>query len=104
MKTLRLALLVCLWATAAAAYAPQFTSNGTPIRRTDAANVKFLVNQAVAPGMLNSQGGVMIQTGSDPAAALQAAAIAWSSVPTSMVKFAAIETTSALSTATSKRI
>jgi hypothetical protein len=96
MKIRRSALLVCLWAGSAAAYAPQFTSTGTPIRRTDAANVKFLVSQAVAPGMLNSQGGVIIQTGSDPAAALQAAAIAWSSVPTSIVKFAAIEATSAV--------
>ncbi|HTM48002.1 MAG TPA: matrixin family metalloprotease [Bryobacteraceae bacterium] len=96
MKIRRSAVLVCMLAAAAEAYAPQFTSNGTAIRRTDAANVKLMVNQAVAPGMLNSQGSVMIQTGSDPAAALQAAANAWSSAPASIVKFAPIETTPAV--------
>ena len=93
---MRLLLLTGVLAATANAYSPQTTSNGSPLRRTDAANVKFLVDQAIAPGVANADGAAMITADSDPLAALQAAADAWSNVSTSVVKFAPLETTSAV--------
>jgi hypothetical protein len=96
MSGIRLLLLTCLLAGATSAYSPQITSKGSVIRRTDAANVRFLVNQSVAAGALNADGAAMITADSDPLAALQAAADAWSNVSTSAVKFAPLEITSAI--------
>jgi hypothetical protein len=81
MNLMRTALL-CFFAAAASAYSPQTTSTGIPLRRTDATNVKFLVNV---------NGAALITAGSDPMPALQAAANTWSNVPTSTVKFAPLE-------------
>src|SRR5947209_14902462 len=86
--------LACLVAAAASAYSPQTTSNGSPLRRTDAANVRFLINQAIAAGVANADGAAMITADSDPIAALQAAANTWSSLGSSTVRFAPLETAS----------
>src|SRR5258706_12052575 len=84
---MRILLLACLLAASAFAYSPQTTSNGSPLRRTDASNVKFLVN---------TDGAAKITSGGDTMAALQAAANNWSSIPTSTVRFAPLEMTSAV--------
>ena len=94
MSSMRLLLITCLLAGSTRAYSPQTTSNGNPLRRTDASNVKFLVNQAIAAGAVNADGAAMITADSDPLAALQAAADAWSHVSSSTAKFAPLETTS----------
>jgi hypothetical protein len=93
MRTL---LITCLLASAAGAYTPEATSTGVPLRRTDVTGVKFLINQGVAAGILNADGAVMITADSDPVAALQAAAATWSNVPNSLVKFAPLDTTTAV--------
>lgn len=75
-------LLAFSLAFAAMAYSPVRTSTGIPLRRTDAATIRFFVNTAGAP--------------SGSMAALQAAADAWSSIPTSTVKFLPLELSSAV--------
>jgi len=72
--------LVCVLVSAAMAYSPVRTSTGNPLHRPDAEAIRFFVNTDGAPA-----GSV---------AALQAGAEAWSSIPTSVVKFLPIESTS----------
>src|SRR5258708_5920063 len=93
---MRLFLLACLVASSADAYSSQTSANGRPLRWTDATNLKFLINQAVAAGITNADGAAMITADSDPIGALQAAAATWSNIPASIVKFAPLETTPAV--------
>ena len=72
-------LLACLLVSAAMAYSPVRTAAGNPLHRTDAGAIQFFVNTEGAPA-----GSI---------AALQAAAEAWSSIPTSVVKFLPLEST-----------
>jgi hypothetical protein len=93
---MRLFLAVCLSVSALPAYTPWMTSSGVPLHRTDATNILYLVNQSTAAGMKNADGNVIITADSDPMKALQAAATAWSSVPTAAVRFQPLQTTSAV--------
>ena len=65
------------------------------------ANVKFSRQSkpVAAQGAVNADGAAMITADSDALAALQAAADAWNSVSTSAVKFAPLETSSAVNNA-----
>jgi hypothetical protein len=74
-------LLVTVLAAAALGYSPELTPEGRRLRRADVTGIKFQVNGNGAPA--------------DARAALQAAADAWSAVPTSTVKFLPIEATTA---------
>ena len=82
---MRRILLACLAVSAAMAYTPSTTSNGIALHRVDATSVKFVVN---------SEGAAAIGSDADLIASLQAAAGAWSGIPTSTVKFSAIVPTS----------
>ena len=82
------AALLILCGTGAPAYVRFQTSDGSPYYRTDYAGITIRVNQAVAPGMTNSKGEIIITSDSDPLAALQAALTTWSNVPGSAVRFA----------------
>jgi hypothetical protein len=82
-------LLACVSVSAAMAYSPVRTANGNPLRRTDAEAIRFFVNTDGAPA-----GSI---------AALQAAADAWSSIPTSAVKFLPLESTSGVADPADRR-
>ena len=99
MTSIRPVLLACLMIHMATAYSPETSSSGNPIRRTDASSLKFMVNAFTAAGMSNADGAAIIAAGSDPVAALQAAADSWSNVASSTVKFAPLETTPAINDA-----
>jgi hypothetical protein len=99
----RLLLLASLLAAATGAYSPQTSFTGNPLHRTDGANVKFLVNQAIAAGIVNAEGATMITASSDPMAALQAAASTWSNVQSSTVQFAPLEASSAVNDPTDNK-
>ena len=86
---MRLFLSVCLSVTLLQAYTPWTPGTQNPLHRTDAAGIQYLVNQSTAAGMTNADGNVIITADSDPTKALQAAATAWSSVPTAAVNFPA---------------
>jgi hypothetical protein len=75
-------LLACVSVSAAMAYSPVRTANGNPLHRTDAEAIRFFVNTDGAPA-----GSI---------AALQAAVDAWSSIPTSVVRFLPLESTSGM--------
>jgi hypothetical protein len=66
------------------------------LHRTDAASIQYLVNQSTVAGLKNADGNAVITSDSDPMKALQAAATAWSSIPTAAVTFLALQTTSAV--------
>ncbi len=84
----RLPLGVLLAAVAASAFIRSRTSGGTLLRRADFANIRYIINDQTAPGLMNSTGGFTITPDSDPIAALQAALDAWTNVPTSAAAFA----------------
>jgi uncharacterized protein (TIGR03437 family) len=92
----RLAVLACfwLWAIPSRGFVRNRNASGTPTRRGDAANIRFLVNDQTRPGLTNSSGAVTITADSDPIGALQAALDAWTEVPTSGIVFAALTPTS----------
>ncbi len=69
------------------------TLGGPPLYRSDAAEIRFLVNDQTAAGMRNAEGRLIITPDSDPMAALRAALRAWSDLPSSTVHFAPLETT-----------
>src|SRR5260370_42503173 len=93
---MRLLQAFCLSVSVLHAYTPWTTSNGVPLHRTDAASIQYLVNQSTAAGLKNADGNAVITSDSDPMKALQAAATAWSSIPTAAVSFLPLQTTSAL--------
>src|SRR6266850_7689666 len=103
MSPMQMFLLAGLLASAASAYSPQSSFSGNPLHRTDATNVKFLVNQAVAAGVVNADGAAMITANSDPMAALQAAANTWSNVQSSTVTLAPLEISSAVNDPTDNK-
>jgi hypothetical protein len=92
-----------LCATDAPAYERFLTSDGGTYYRTDYAGLTIRINQAVVPGMMNSNGQAFITSDSDPMAAMQAALATWSGVPGSAVRFAPLRTTSALNDANDRQ-
>ncbi len=74
---------------------PLSTSGGRAYHRTDFAHVRFLVNQAVAPGLRNSSGELVITSDSDPLGAIRAALQTWNGVTSSTARFTLLETTGA---------
>src|SRR5260370_32452362 len=93
---MRLLLAVCLSVSILQAYTLWTTSSGRLLHRTDAASIQYRVNKSTAAGMTNADGNVVITADSDPMKALQAAATAWSSVPSAAVSFLSLQTTSAV--------
>ena len=94
---MRAPLLLCLAASlthVADAYTFRTTAAGTPLRRTDAAGIQYLVNQSTIAGMMNADGAVQITADSDPMAALQSAAASWTNLPKSTVNFLPLQITS----------
>ena len=94
-QTILPALLI-LTAGAAEAYVQATTEGfqaGAGRHRTDTANIQFLVNDQTAAGLTNRDGAPIISAGSDPMAALQAAASRWDSAPDSGLTFAPLTTT-----------
>ncbi|MDQ6698776.1 MAG: matrixin family metalloprotease [Acidobacteriota bacterium] len=82
-------LVVIPSATAYIRYAPL----GAPLTRADFANIHFRVNDAAVAGLTNADGQVFISSNSDATRALKSAIESWSSIPTSAVRFAPLETT-----------
>ena len=78
------------------ACSPFHASDGSPFRRADYAQISVRVNQAVAPGIANSAGNLMITGDSQPLAAFQAALQTWSNAPGSAVRFAPLSATAAI--------
>ena len=75
--------------TPAQAFVRLRIGNGGPaVRRSDATNVQFLINELTAPGLANTQGATIITADSDPLGALQGAMDGWTNVETSNVAFA----------------
>jgi hypothetical protein len=94
---MRLSLLFCLAASLpqfAGAYTFRTTAAGVPLRRTDTANIQYLVNQSTMAGLMNADGNVQITADSDPMTALQSAAASWTNLPNSTVNFLPLQTTS----------
>ena len=94
-QTILPALLI-LTAGAAEAYVQATTEGfqtGNGRHRTDTANIQFLVNDQTAAGLANRDGAPIISAGSDPMAALQAAASRWDNAPDSGLTFAPLTTT-----------
>jgi hypothetical protein len=73
------------------------------IHRSDYANVQFLVNQAVAPGLNNANGSAWITSDSDPLGAIAGALSTWSGIATSALQFAPAGTTAAVNTPTDRQ-
>src|SRR5438094_840648 len=99
MRTACLALLTVLASMCGAQAYVRFTTGpiqtqGSPLIRTDAANIQFLVNTSVAAGATNSEGQTMIAAGSDVSGAIQAAMNTWNGVSTSVARFASPKPTS----------
>ncbi len=69
------------------------SNTGSPLFRVDNAHIKFLVNTTIAPGYANSDGTVMITSGSDPMPALAAAEAAWANVQSAAIGFQPLSVT-----------
>ena len=87
-------LLVGLAALSAQAYVRILTSGGNPLRRTDQANIQFLIHDQAAAGLTNADGETWITAGSDPRAALSAALDNWDRVADADLRFASPTDTS----------
>jgi uncharacterized protein (TIGR03437 family) len=90
---LRAALALCLLLAPASGYIRGRTDRGAPLRRSDANNIRFLVNDRTAAGLTSSGGNFTISPDSDPIAALQAAVDAWNGAASSTVTFAPLALT-----------
>ena len=78
----------------AQAYVRILTSRGNPIRRTDQANIQFMIQEQVVAGLNNVDGEPWITADSDPRAALNAALDNWDRITQADLRFAApVETT-----------
>ncbi|MDQ6705677.1 MAG: matrixin family metalloprotease, partial [Acidobacteriota bacterium] len=75
--------------TAYIRYAPL----GAPLTRADFADIHFRVNDAAVAGLTNADGQVFITPDSHALRALKNAMTSWSSISTSAVRFAPLETT-----------
>ena len=93
MRWFSLPLILFLSAAAAEAYVRQMTPDGLPLFRDDTANIRYLVNDQTAAGLTNDDGGTIITAGSNPMAALQAAASRWNDAPDGNLTFAPLTTT-----------
>ncbi len=71
------------------------TVDGPPLFRTDFEDIQFYVQSLAAPGYANRDGRPVISPTSRPLAALRAALDAWSSVPSSAVRFLPLQPTMA---------
>jgi uncharacterized protein (TIGR03437 family) len=85
------ALALCL---PALANTTLLTGSGAPLFRTDYASVPVLYNNSgLRAGATNASGRIMLTTSSNPVAALQAAANAWSAVDGARIRFAPLSPT-----------
>ncbi len=88
--------LAMMLAPGAAAYIRNFVDNGTPMYRTDFANIQFYLNQNAVPGATNTDGNVMLTPDSDINGAIQAAMNTWNAVTASAARFAPLQSTTLL--------
>ena len=69
--------------------------DGPAHRRSDAANIQFVINDQVAAGMTNADGAVLITPGSDPLGAVNSAIATLNRLQDANFQFAPLQTTSA---------
>ena len=93
--TLVAPLVLALGLSSAQAYI-RYAPFGAPLTRADFANIRFKVNVAALAGLTNADGQVFITPDSHAVRALKNAMASWSSIPTSAVRFAPLETTTAV--------
>ena len=93
MRWFFLPLILFLSVGTSKAYVRQTTPGGASLFRDDTANLQYLVNDQTAAGMTNRDGGTIITAGSNPMAALQAAASRWDDAPDGNLTFAPLTTT-----------
>ncbi|MCB1018638.1 MAG: hypothetical protein KDC27_01865, partial [Acidobacteria bacterium] len=80
---------VLLLAVAAFGYTPDVDAPGQPQgRRQNVENLVFTIDASAAAGQTNSKGQTIITAGSDPVAAIRAAAESWNAIADSRVNFA----------------
>ncbi|MEZ5365824.1 MAG: hypothetical protein R2748_26705 [Bryobacterales bacterium] len=85
-RALQAALLL---AAAAFGYTPDVDAPGQPQgRRQNVENLVFTIDASAAAGQTNSKGETIVTPGSDPVAAIRAAAESWNAIADSRVNFA----------------
>ena len=89
------AVFVVCHAGAAWGYIQNATFQGDSLHRTDFADIRYLVNDQTVAGLTNRDGMPVVTSDSSPVAAVQAAMDTWTDVPSSGVRFAPLEQTSA---------
>jgi uncharacterized protein (TIGR03437 family) len=95
VRRILLAIAAVAAAVPAHAYTRYLTSQGVALTRPDAGSIQFLVHDGFTAGAVNSEGGVTITAGSNPGAALAAAASTWTAVLSATVRFAPFKSTTA---------
>jgi uncharacterized protein (TIGR03437 family) len=85
--------MAVLAAVAAWASIPEMTNWGLPLYRTDASAIQVLLNTSFKAGETNGDGRTIITPGSDPMQALTAATAQWSAIPSALVNFLPVEST-----------
>ena len=85
--------LASLTSSGSQGYVRQLSSQGVPLRRADANNIVFLINNQTSAGLMNRSGEVIITAGSDPISALRATARRWDDAPDGMLNYASLELT-----------
>ncbi len=86
-------LFVLCQAGAAWGYVQNATFRGDPLHRSDFTDIRYVINDQTVAGLENRGGTPIISSDSSPTAAIQAAMETWSNVPSSEVRFAALEVT-----------
>jgi uncharacterized protein (TIGR03437 family) len=84
---------IVLTMVAAWASIPEATSGGVPLFRTDASAIQVLLNTSFKAGATNADGKTMITAGSDPSSAVTAATAEWSAIPSALINFLPVEST-----------
>ena len=85
--------IAAVLAVAAWASISEVTNTGIPLFRTDASAIQVLLNTSLKAGATNADGKTMITAGSDPSSAVTAAAAEWSAIPSALINFLAVQST-----------
>ena len=80
-------------AVAAWASIPEATNWGLPLYRTDASAIQVLLSTSFKAGATNGDGRTIITAGSDPMQAMTAATAEWSAIPSALVNFLPVQST-----------
>ena len=85
--------LAVLLSVAAWASISEMTDAGIPLFRTDTAAIQVLLNTSFQPGATNANGRTVITPGSDPAQAIAAATAQWNRIPSALINFLPVQST-----------